>query len=291
MAHQVVSAAKRRQQLAFLVAWLSGTLIVICLLAYWLLARQIGSGWFNAFLRDFLPGAALAAAAYLVAYFVLFRQGLGRDQQLVEELVEGLVARSPAAPEVLGFSAHPGQIDWDNLLAGASDADIAGRWFSAWTAENYDALRGFFERGGRMRAFMLGPSNDAAIERAAKQHAGYSEPTPVEPSRHKIRSGARRLVDAAAMSRNPEKALEIRFIEHPDVVLSQTLFRLSGERGEKLVLVGLDNFRGDRHRAPAVIVDLRASEQLRQFWARELEGFLQHSKPARAADLADEELA
>jgi hypothetical protein len=58
----------------------------------------------------------------------------------VEEIVEGLTRRSAVAPEVVGFSPRHGRIDWSELLGDASELDIAGRWLSAWTNENDDAL-------------------------------------------------------------------------------------------------------------------------------------------------------
>jgi hypothetical protein len=183
----------RREQVAYLLAALALALIVLLVLGSWALARELPEGWFNDFLRDVAPGLATVAAAYLVAYFALFRRGLGRDQQLVEEIVEGLTSRSAVAAEVIGFSAQPGRIPWDDLLRDSQDVDVAGRWFSAWTNENYDSLHKYFVGGGKMRAFMLAPDNDSAIERGAQQHAGFSGEAAIEPARHKVITGARRL--------------------------------------------------------------------------------------------------
>ena len=276
----------RREQAGYLLAWMSGGLVVVLVLGYAFLGRIAPAGWFNDFLSDAAPGLAAVAATYLVAYLVLFRRGLGRDQQLVEEIVEGLTRRSAVAPEVIAFSARPGRLDWGQLLADAEELDVAGRWFSAWTNENYDALRDFFGRGGRLRAFMLAPENASAIERGAKQHAGYGDHSPTDPAHHKVVTGARRLREAAAAAGRPD-ALELLFITTADVVIAQTLFRFAGRRQELLVLYAHDNFRADRHRAPAFVLDLRSSEELREFWAKEIDGFMRHSRLAGADEPRD----
>ena len=272
-----------RDNVSYLLAVLACVLLVMLAFCYWALAREAPQGWFNGLLRDIAPGLATVAIAYLVAYFALFRRGLGRDQQLVDEIVEGLTSRSAVAAEVVGFSAQPGQVPWGDLLEDSTEADVAGRWFSAWTNENYDALRKYFATGGRMRVFMLAPDNDVAIQRGAEQHAGFRGEPALEPARHKIKTGARRLRDAAAAAGRSD-ALDLRYVETSGVMIAQALFRFAGPRHEHLVLSAHDNFRSDRHRSPAVILDLRSSGVLREFWDNELTGFEQHSRPAESDD-------
>jgi hypothetical protein len=282
-----LSGRYRRDQVAYLLAWLAGASFIILLLGYGWLLRLAPHGWLNAFLRDLAGGLAAVAVTYLIAYVALFRRGLGRDQQLVEEIVEGLSHRSAVAPEVVGFSAHPGRLPWDELLDEADEVDVAGRWFAAWTNENYDALRRFFARGGKLRAVMLSPSNESSIAHGARQHAGFGEGAALEPARHKIETGARRLRDA--VTTGGKGSLELRYIVASDVVIAQTLFRFASARHELLVLYAHDNFRADRHRAPALVLDLRSSAELREFWDTEIAGFMRNSQPAPTDPTSNED--
>jgi hypothetical protein len=270
---------------SFGLAWSAAIAAMLFAFAYFWLLDGAPAGWFNDFLTTALPGAAVIAITYVIGYYFLIRKGISRDQRLVESFLETLGERSSVAPEVLSFAAHPRDIDWSELLDGAESVAIAARWFDTWSNENFSALTRFFDRAGSMEAILLDPENERALSLASAQHAGFAEGDNGLSARRKVLTGIKRLSKSAAGSPR-ENPLTVRLIVNPRAVLSQTLMRFEGASGTRLVCYALDNFRDDGHRSPAIVLDLTASHQLREFWESELRGFDKNSRLISSEELS-----
>lgn len=269
---------------SFGLAWSAGLATGLFAFVYFWLLQDAPAGWFNDFLVAALPDAAVVAVTYMIGYYFLIRKGISRDQRLVENFLEVLGERSAVAPEVIAFAPHPRDIDWSRLLGGAESVTIVARWFDTWSSENRNALRRFFERGGHLEAVMLDPTNDGAILNAAAQHQGFAESKGEVDAARKVSIGLERLVKAAAWAPKDD-ALTVRLINNPKAVMSQALMRFDGPGGPRLVFYPLDNFRDAADRSPAIVLDPRASTQLREFWENERRGFEQNSREVAPGEL------
>lgn len=265
-------------------AWLAAIATVAFALAFYWIETDVSEGWLRDFLAAALPGAAVVAVAYVIGYHFLIRKGISRDQRLVEAFAEDIAQRSPVAPAVLDFSTHPRGLNWTDLFAEAERITLAGRWFSMWTSEQAVPLAQFFERGGKLTAYMLDPANDSAVRRAAAQHAGFSSSGDAEAAKHKVVVGARRLIRAAQSSPR-SNSLAISLIVNPEVTLTQTLFLFEGTYGRRLAINAIDNFRDEGHRSPGFVIDLAALPLLSEFWESERTGFERNARTLEAHEL------
>lgn len=265
-------------------AWLATIAAVAFALAFYWIETDVSEGWLRDFLAAALPAAAVVAVTYVVGYHFLIRKGISRDQRLVETFAEDIAERSPVAPAVLAFGTHPRNLDWAGLFAEAEQVTLAGRWFSMWTSEQAVPLAQFFERGGKLTAFMLDPANGSAVRRAAAQHAGFAGPGDPEAAKHKIVVGARRLIRAAQSSPQPN-SLAIGLILNPEVALTQTLLLFEGTYGRRLAVNAIDNFRDEGHRSPGFVLDLATSPLLAEFWESERAGFERNARMLKPHEL------
>ena len=168
------TGADLRGHLEFALSLGAGTSATTLVFVFAWLEHGAPRGWLNDFGRAVAGELVAVAVVYVLAYVVLLRRGLRREDDVAAAVLSALDAREGTQPAgLLGFHHHPKTIDWHELLSAASELVVAGRWFSAWSSEHFDELKAFFVAGGRARVYLLAPDNGAALAAAARQHSGF----------------------------------------------------------------------------------------------------------------------
>lgn len=275
----------RRQEtspISFLQAMLAVLVTVLLVLLYLVTDKELAVGWFRSFLLAAIPGAAVVAGAYASAYFVLFRHGLTRDQQLLEKLTAGVGAMLGAASIVEQVLLDTDDPDWSSHLAAADRVVIAARSLSRWSSENNAALNSFFDRGAVMEVFSHDPDATASIQLASASHAGYAQRAP-ERVRTNVTAGLRRIV---LTSRDKAGSVRVWYATDDEFVFMSSLFAFF--HGGKLVRVVLrphENVRLGVTTAPVFVLRPDEDGRLNEFVQREIVGLLRISRELSHGDV------
>lgn len=282
------------------VQWLK-VLSAVMLLALLVIAYQYceepgaEDGW-RALGVAVIPGCIVVVIAGVVGYYALERWGLGRGmappaagdgaepvalhaahQKLRDEIVDQ-VAQLPiyteplatSAPEVRRFWPSHRKVSWDVVLGNADALDIVVVYYETWIDENREELMEIFKRGGTIRLYLTDPEDVAAMAATKERFPEHD----VEALREKVRGTARMLDEVRKASGNYHARLDV--LLYPGV-LNYAAIRAD----EDQVLMSVyEHGRERRIDSPAILLDLAASQAVKEFWDKEMRCLHERSRPA-----------
>lgn len=260
----------------YLLKWIAGLAIIIALGAYyWLKGPHDVAAGAKELSLEMLPHILVILIGFLVVYWVFLKRGIPvHEVTLSDESAESVAERLRAAVSknaaVLSFYENFRDIPWrDEVLARAMRLDIIVCYYDSWIGDNWEALKAFFERGGAMRMY-LGDPDDEFVVRAI--HTRFPDNQTPERTKEKISNTVRRLKSVFEEAQSVQGSLEIRYVSQPPNYSAAVIdFRA-------VLLSTYEQFRREKIDSCAVMIDLTASNHLRDFWRKELDGFERHSK-------------
>lgn len=285
------------------VQWLkavAGLLIAVLLgVAYLLLDTPKQAHGLRALALGIIPGAIVLVLAGPIVYYGLQRRGLGKGMQTPEEgdrdlsaealaqkIVDG-VAELPAytepmataAPEVRRFYPSFRKIDWEEIIGEADSLDIIVVYFDSWVDNNREELLAIFRRGGAIRLYITDPDADVAMQATNERFPEHSR----DDLSERVRGTAQKLHALWKESASYHAHLEVHL--YPGV-LNYAAVRADEDQ---VLLSVYEHHRQRRIDSPAMLLDLRQSSAMRDFWDKELRHLLERSRLAEPGFLGSGE--
>jgi hypothetical protein len=288
------------------VQWLKALLgvavVALLVIAYVVLHGSHHRGALGDLALDVIPALIVLVLAGIVGWYVLERRGLGKGMGLpqdesgvavglasvADEIVDRVAElpvytepRATTAPEVRRFWTSHRKVEWSEVIGTALSLDVVVVYYDTWIDENREELLSIFGRGGTIRLYLTDPRDERALEATADRFPEHS----VDDLKSKIQGTAQRLDELRRESDRYQARLEVRL--YPGV-LNYAAIRADGD----WVLTSFYEHKRERRiDAPAVLLDIAQSPELRRFWDKELRFLFERSVPAPAGFVAAETVA
>ena len=227
-----------------------------------------------------LPNFAAILLVFVIVATVLERRGLSPEQQLRRNVVRDIVRNVKPVPGIKALHGLIQNTPYGDVFASSNELELVGRWYNETLSRHPLDLGRFLDAGGRMTVLLTDPEDEVLNHLAAQQYSGR-----LDPSTSDIAQVRQKTLDTICILERFCQDESTRTASQISIHLSRMPLNAWGIRarskfdGDVLFFAPYDHVRAQTSVCPTVVYDLDQSDDMKDFWRRELVALLTKATP------------
>lgn len=241
--------------------------LAICVLA-WVFESYFSTQvtkWVDSLILSVVPSIMATGIIAIVFYIVIECAGIIDGPRLEKQLLLNEVKEYKSLG-VLAFYPDFNKVPWDDLIKSSHHIDIIVSYYDSWINAHRPALKEFFVNGGEIRIF-IGDVNISTVLEATKLRFPDRSEQQLKEKVSKTGSRIMAIRDDAGKG-----SVSLYYMPFPPNY-SSVIFD-----HEYVALSVYEQFRKDHISSQAILIDAHKHSETKQYWDKEIDGFVKNGK-------------